>query len=226
MSKLSLYYSIISPPSRFALIVAKMLELDFEEKVVDLLSGKHLTEEYRQINPSQTVPALVDGDMKMFDSNAIAIYLVEKYAKDDSLYPKNLEQRARVNEQLFYIASYLFPRGLMVIKGGLSGTLTEIPQKSIDDFNRGYEVIESFLKNVEYLSGSSLTLSDLSLWSLMESGEQIVPIDENRFPNFAKWMKKMRHENKFSQLNKEGADLHISIFKQCLEKNRAKVNSN
>lgn len=48
---------------------------------------------------------LVDGDLKVFDSSAIAIYLVENYAKDDSLYPKDPVKRVKVNEKLFYVSS-------------------------------------------------------------------------------------------------------------------------
>lgn len=50
------------------------------------------------------MPVLVDGDMNLFDSSAIAIYLVQKYAKDDSLYPKDPEKLAKVNEKLFYVS--------------------------------------------------------------------------------------------------------------------------
>lgn len=182
-----------------------------------------MTEDYRKINPSQTVPALVDDDFKVFDSNAIAIYLVEKYGKDDSLYPKDLTIRTKVNELLFYVASYIFPKGLTIIKGGITGTITEIPQKSIEEFVRGYATIESLLKENAYLAGQTLTLCDLSLWSLMESGAQLVPIEQSRFPKFFAWFRKMQDENQFYELNKEGADLHISIFNQCLERNRANV---
>ena len=65
------------------------------------------------MNPSSTVPVLVDGDVTIFDSQAIAMYLVEKYAKTENngLYPKNdLIMRTKINERLFFIASFLFPR--------------------------------------------------------------------------------------------------------------------
>ena len=52
-----------------------------------------------------------DVEILLFiNSHAIAIYLVEKYAKNDSLYPKDLIKRTKVNEILFYDASYVFPR--------------------------------------------------------------------------------------------------------------------
>jgi glutathione S-transferase len=198
-----------------------MHKLNFRD--VDLLSAQNLTEDYKKINPTQTVPALIDGDVKIFDSNAIAIYLVEKYAKDDSLYPKDLIKRTKVNEILFYVASFLFPRGFFVISRGIRGSITEIPEDILKDFMRAYETIDYILKDSKYLAGESVTLCDLSLWALTESGSQIVEIDEKRFPNFSNWLKMMRNENPFYELNKSGADLHIGIWKQCMERNRAKA---
>src|SRR5688572_4301937 len=46
---------------------------------VDLAAGGHRAAEYLEINPSGTVPALVDGDMSMFESAAICMYLADKY---------------------------------------------------------------------------------------------------------------------------------------------------
>lgn len=65
------------------------------------------------MNAALTIPLLVDGQVNVFESNAIAIYVVEKYGKDDSLeslYPKNLEKRTKINEILFYNSMYLFSR--------------------------------------------------------------------------------------------------------------------
>ncbi|CAH1729886.1 unnamed protein product [Chironomus riparius] len=199
MSGIKLYYHIISPPSRFALLTCKMLGLDIEEVEIDLLAGKQYTQEFRDINPTQAVPALVDGDIKIFDSSAISIYLVE---------------------------NYLFPRGYSIIVGSIKGTMTEIPQDKINEVLRGYECIEYFLKDNDYLAGPKFTLCDLFLWCIMESANQILAIDENRFPNFSKWLNKVRNENEFFELNKKGADFHIDIFNKCLERNRQQAEKN
>ena len=54
--------------------------LNFSDKIhreVDIFKLDLLTPEYKAINPTSTVPALIDGDLKVFDSSAIAMYLVE-----------------------------------------------------------------------------------------------------------------------------------------------------
>lgn len=45
-----------------------------------------------------------------FYSHAIAMYLADKYGKDDSLYPKDLKNRAIVNQRLFFDSTVLFSR--------------------------------------------------------------------------------------------------------------------
>lgn len=45
-------------------------------------------------------------------SRAILGYLVEQYAKDDSLYPKNPKKRAVVNQMLYFDATTLYQRTL------------------------------------------------------------------------------------------------------------------
>jgi glutathione S-transferase len=189
---------------------------------VDLSTGEHMTPEFKAINPTSTVPALVDGDTKIFDSNAIAIYMVEKYAKDDSLYPKDLALRTKVNERLFYVASYMFPRGFQIIVPVLFGGETEISKDKTDGILRGYGTIETFLNGNNYLTGDTLTLGDLSLWPMMESMHQIIPIDAEKYPNFFRWLERMRELPTYA-INKEGADMHVGFFRQCLERNLAQL---
>ncbi|CRL04184.1 CLUMA_CG017291, isoform A [Clunio marinus] len=223
MSKPTLYYSPLSPPSRFVYITAKHLGVDIDTKMISLAQGDHMTPEYKAINPTSTVPALVDNDTKIFDSNAIAIYLVEKFAKDDSLYPKDLKLRTKVHERLFYIASYLFPRGYQIFFRVFFGPETEIAEYKIKEMLRGYATIEVFLTENEYLAGSTMTLCDLDLWCMMESGGQLIPIDEEKFPNFTRWLNKMR-KLEYYAFNKEGADKHVAFWRQCLQRNIENLN--
>lgn len=51
--------------------------------------------EYAALNPNQVVPTLVDGDLVIWESNAILRYLASKYGPEE-IYPKALPARARV----------------------------------------------------------------------------------------------------------------------------------
>lgn len=184
---------------------------------INLLKGEHHKEEFKAINPVSTVPALVDSDgTKVFDSSAIAIYLVGKYAKDDALYPSEFMLRTKVNERLFYVGSYIFPRIYQIFVPAFYGR-ADLPEWKIAEIIRGYQTIEGFLDGSEYLAGSTLTLPDLYLWTSMESLSRVVPIDEEKFPNFTRWLSKMR-ELPFYEENKKGAEDQAVFYQSCLAK--------
>lgn len=62
------------------------------------------------MNPRHTVPVLDDNGTIVYESHAIMIYLVSKYGKDDSLYPKDPAKQSKVNAALFFESGVLFAR--------------------------------------------------------------------------------------------------------------------
>jgi len=78
MSTLKFYHSPVSPPSRFVNAILTLGNIPHELIIVDLLKQENKTEEYGKINPNKTVPALVDGDVKLWESHAIGKYLCDK----------------------------------------------------------------------------------------------------------------------------------------------------
>jgi glutathione S-transferase len=104
-----LYLMQASPPCRAVLMVAKAigLELDIEEVDKEALR----TPEMLELNPQHTVPILVDDDFVVWDSHAIAGYLVGQYGEDDTLYPKNdIRKRAVIDQRLHFENGVLYER--------------------------------------------------------------------------------------------------------------------
>lgn len=180
-------------------------------------AGEHRKPEYKKINPVAKVPALIDGDFCVWDSHAIAIYMVEKYAKDDSLYPKDLIQRTLVNERLFFEASFLFQRLYEILIPLYFGQMKEVPPMKIAETHEAYGIIDGFFSNGNsYVVGNNLTIADLSIWATLLSFRYLVPIDEIKFPRLTKWLSLMNTRPTY-EINQSGADDHIAFIKNCIK---------
>lgn len=181
-----------------------------------MFKGEHRSAEYMKINPMGKVPALIDSDFCVWDSHAIAIYIVEKFAKDDSLYPKDLMLRTMVNQRLFFEASYLFQRLYEILIPLYFGQLKEVPQPKIDETIMAYKIIEGFFeKGNSFVVEDSLTIADLSIWSTLLSFRYLVPIDDKKFPRMTKWLQLMNSKSTFG-INQSGADEHIKFIQRCV----------
>ena len=71
------HYNLAPNPTKVALCLEEM-GLAYEPVPVDTRKGEQHSPEFLKINPNAKVPAIVDGDQVVFDSNAILLYLAEK----------------------------------------------------------------------------------------------------------------------------------------------------
>jgi GST-like protein len=71
------FYNAAPNPMKVALFLEES-GLDYEPIPIDSKLGQQHSDTYKQINPNAKVPAIIDGDVPVFDSNAILLYLAEK----------------------------------------------------------------------------------------------------------------------------------------------------
>ncbi|XP_053660614.1 glutathione S-transferase D4-like [Anopheles marshallii] len=160
---MELYFNIVSPPCQSVLLVGKMLGLTFDLKEVN----PHLPEvreQLRKYNPQHTIPTFIEDGHVIWESYAIAIYLVEKYGKDDSLYPKDPKVRSTVNQRLFFDNGVMFRGAIEYVECILKKKL-EPTAEMVQKLKKALGLLESFVKDRSFVAAEHLTISDICLLS-------------------------------------------------------------
>ena len=157
---MKLYYN---PKSRAA-IAKWMLDecgADYEIVPIDFTKGEHKTPEFLKINPAGKLPALVDGDAKIFEGAAICLYLADKFT-EANLAPKiGAPERGRYLSLMVYSTSQLEP----AMGDSLLG-VTHLAQRGWTDFETARNVIEGELGDGPYLFGDWFTAADVMIGSM------------------------------------------------------------
>ncbi|XP_065369625.1 glutathione S-transferase 1-like [Calliphora vicina] len=214
MPKLTLYGLDLSPPHRACVLTLKALNLPFEYKSVNFLEKQHLTEDYLKKNPQHTVPTLEDDGHFIWDSHAIITYLVSKYGKDDTLYPKDLLKRALVDQRLHFESGVVFTGSLRNITCPLiMKNETRIPQHKIDAIVETYDFLEVFLKDSPYVAGDHLTVADFSIVSTVTTLVAFVEIDSAKYPKVTAWIKRLEALPYYHEANAVGNKIFVDIIK-------------
>ncbi|XP_037952567.1 glutathione S-transferase 1-like [Teleopsis dalmanni] len=216
MSKIVLYGVDISPPVRACLLTLKALDVPFEYKIVNLAKGEHLTEEFLKKNPQHAVPVLEDNGRYISDSHAICSYLVDTYGKNDKLYPKDLYQRAIVNQRLYFDASVLYFALRKAVLPMWFENSNFVPKATIKNILECYDLTETFLKNQQYITGDSLTIADFSCLTTVSSLNGIVELDKKKYPKTLDWIDRLSKLPYYEEGNGKGLREYVAILKAGL----------
>lgn len=178
------YYSPLSPPCRSIQLVAKALGIELNLKLINMFEKEHLKPEYIKINPQHTVPTLVDNGFVIWESRAILVYLVEKYGKDDSLYPKDPQGRALVNQRLYFDMGTLYKSLADYYYAPFQNREQDPEQLKKAEEALGF--LNTFLEGNTYVAGDRLTIADISILASL-SGFTVFNLDLSKYPNVVRW---------------------------------------
>jgi glutathione S-transferase len=175
LSKVTLYHV---PGSRSTRVEWLLGELEVEHDVFDVAKQKGLlwikSEEYTQINPNATLPAMVDGNLKYFEAGAMIKYILNKYPKavqEKGLVPKSWkEENWTRNDQYAYWCIQTLDGRLLVFTQVISALVGSTITKSLLVSNATKEwfitcmkVISKDLGDKKYTQGDTFTLTDIYL---------------------------------------------------------------
>jgi GST-like protein len=160
---LKFYFSGAPNPTKVALFLEEA-GLPYEPIPVDARKGDQHKPEFLAVNPNAKVPAIVDGDVTVFDSNAILLYLADKTGK--FLPPKGDKLRGELLSWLMFVASGIGP-----YSGQLVHFRTYAPEKNEYAINRyafeaqrHFGIVDARLAKHKYMVGDTYTIVDMDLW--------------------------------------------------------------
>lgn len=157
------YFNLSPNPMKVALLLEEA-GLPYEAVVVDTRRGQQFSPDYLAINPNGKVPAIVDGDATVFDSNAILLYLAEKTRQ---FLPENTPAaRGELLSWLMFVASGVGPYFGQAVhfRHHAPEQLPYAVNRYVFEANRHLEVLEKRLNGRRYLLGDAYTIVDISFW--------------------------------------------------------------
>lgn len=206
---MKLYMHPVSMTSRPVRLFIAENKLPVDEVVVDLMTGEHHQPAYAAMNPNKMVPMLEDGDFRLTESSAILKYLADKF--NSPQYPKDLQQRAKVNEMMDWFNSnyyrdfgyglvypQIFPNHKRPSDGLQSGTINWAKERA-----RNWLAILNdhwIGPDQAYLCGDQITIADYFGIALVTLGE-IIRCDLSPYPNVQRWIANMKKLESWPAIN-------------------------
>src|SRR6185295_205781 len=138
--------------------------LPYEAIAVDTRKGDQFKPAFLAVNPNGKVPAIVDGDVTVFDSNAILLYLAEKTGK---FLPANTPQaRGDLLSWLMFVATGVGPfSGQAVHFRHFAPEPSDYAvSRYLYEAKRHYEILDARLAKRPFMLGDSYTIVDMAVW--------------------------------------------------------------
>jgi len=164
---LILYHHPYSQHARRVVALLEEAGIGYELRHVALEQGEHRTPEFLAINPNHQVPALVDGDVAIYESNAILRYLCVKHGLSE-WYPNDPGARAVIEQWLDWNQCRLFPsvRDIVLNKAflGDAGDAAAI-RRGEENMTELLPILGAGLEGRVFLAGETPTIADLAVAS-------------------------------------------------------------
>lgn len=169
-------------------------------KDVDMRNKEHKSAEYLKINPMGKVPAMIDGDITLFESMAINFYIADTYKKE--LLGTNASEKALAMQWSFWATSELQP---LIIECFIQKVFVPedkrdhgIIEKNLNKLPGLLSVLDKSLAEKKYLAGNQFTIGDINTASVV-SICSMLGVDLGAYQNIKNWLGAMNERPAFQK---------------------------
>lgn len=188
------YGSLVSR-ARIVMAVLEQLELDYQLIDIPTRGAESRSPEYRALNPTGKVPTLVDGELVLWETQAILFYLARQYG-DNGLWVDDIAAEADLYRWSLFISNQLEAPALdmmLAVRLARDG----VPDQTVIDqaagiVRRHLPVLEYHLQERQYLAGNApegkLTVADFHGAAVL-SWAKLAGFDYTPYPAISRWLK-------------------------------------
>jgi GST-like protein len=181
-------FTAATPNGHKISIALEELELPYTLHPIDLRNGGQFAPEFLRISPNNKIPAIVDGEVSIFESGAILVYLAEKTGR---LLPASGPGRYATLQWLFFQMGGIGPM-LGQVHHFRNYAPEKIPyaiDRYVNEAKRLFHVVDKRLSEAKYLAGE-YSIADIATmpWMRLYKGQGI---EIAEYPNVARWIEEL-----------------------------------
>lgn len=181
-------YTWTTPNGVKPLILLEELGVPYHVTAVNIGRGEQFAEEFVRINPNSKIPALVDGDIRIFESGAILVHLAER---EKRFLPASGQARADVLSWLFFQVGGIGP--MFGQLGHFQHAKREDPyplERYQKEVERLTQVLERRLADAAFLGGE-YSIADIATIGWVRGLREYMKVDMTPYPNVNRWVDTM-----------------------------------
>jgi glutathione S-transferase len=219
---MKLYMHPVSMTTRPVRLFIADNNIPVEEVFIDLMTGAHMQPPYSTVNPNCLVPMIDDDGFKLTESSAILKYLADKIGSP--AYPKDLKQRAKVNEVMDWINTNFYrewgynlcyPQLFPHLKRRSDEAQAATLEFGKENAKRWLKLLNDYWigPNKTYLCGNTITIADYFGAGIVTLGE-IIGVDFAPYPNVTRWLTAMKKLPNWGKVNEAFDGLREAVKSQ------------
>jgi len=153
---------------------------------VDVLKGAQKQPEFLAKNVFGQVPVIEDGDVTIADSNAILVYLGERYDEAGRFWPRTAQGKAAVQRWFSVAAGQLAagPGAARLVR--ILGAKLDY-ERAVGVAKQLFQTLEAELSARDYLVGSTPTLADIAIYAYVARAPE-GDISLEPYPRLRAWL--------------------------------------
>jgi glutathione S-transferase len=194
---LTLYSTALSANGRKVLAVSRQLGITIDIHIVNVYRGEGRSPKYLAINPTGKIPTLVDGDLILYESNAILQYLCEAHG-DYRLWSRHPKPRSRIARWLFWESSHWQPTLTALLAPCVGHRLLPNvvprpaagPDWDAEALSPLMAVLGTALSASRFLAGDEITIADFAVAGMV-TYFSVAGFPFENYPAFADWYRRI-----------------------------------